>query len=148
MRDRRQQREGCGRRIATWHSDRSRAGQLVPLSRKLGQSVRPSAGMRRLVEPLPGLSLLQSKIGSTVDHHSVGMQLRSHLAGGSVWKGEEDHIVISKHVRRCLFHHAVQQRNQLWMVLAEQRSRIGTCGQAPISTPGCASSSRSSSPPA
>ena len=31
VRDGRQQGEGCGRRIATGHSDRSRAGQLVPL---------------------------------------------------------------------------------------------------------------------
>jgi hypothetical protein len=58
------------------------------------------------------------------------MQLGSHIAGGSVWKGKEDHIVISKRVLRCLFNHAVQQRNQLWMVLAEQRSSTGTCGQS------------------
>ena len=48
-----------------------------------------------------------------------------------MWKGEEDHVMISKRVPRCLFHHAVQQRNQLWMVLAEQRSRTGTCAKSP-----------------
>ncbi len=47
-----------------------------------------------------------------------------------MWKGEEDHVMISKRVLRCLFNHAVQQRNQLWMVLAEQRSSTGTCGQS------------------
>ena len=48
-----------------------------------------------------------------------------------MWQSKEDHIVISKRVPRCLFHHAIQQRNQLWMVLAEQRSCTGTCGQSP-----------------
>jgi post-segregation antitoxin (ccd killing protein) len=80
--------------------------------------------MSRLVEPLPRLSLREPKIGPTIDHQGIGMQLRSHLTRSPMRQSEEDHIVISEYLRRGLYHQPMSQWSQLWMVLAKLCSRI------------------------
>ena len=42
-------------------------------------------------------------------------------------KSQEDHIVISKYLRRCFRDLPTRQWGQLWVVLAEECSRIGAC---------------------
>ena len=57
------------------------------------------------------------------------MELCSYLTRRAVWQREKDHVVMCKHILRRLTDRAVQQRNQLWVVLAEDSSRTGTCCQ-------------------
>ena len=75
--------------------------------------------MGRLIEPLPGLSLLKPKVGSAVDDNGVGVQLGSYLSrsaiGQLLWSG--------------LAYQPIRQRNQVWMMLAEEGSRTGARSQ-------------------
>src|SRR5512133_4152182 len=94
--DRWQQRQSCRRGIAPRNRDGTRSGQLVPLSWQLGQPVRPGSCMGRLIELLPGISLLKPKVGSAIDDHGVGMQLGSYFSRSTMWQREEHHIVIGQ----------------------------------------------------
>jgi hypothetical protein len=57
------------------------------------------------------------------------MQSSGDLARSSMGQGEEDDIMISKHLLGGLFDRPIDERYQVWMVLAEVRSSTGTCSQ-------------------
>jgi hypothetical protein len=44
---------------------------------------------------------------------------------------EEHHIMISKHLAGRLLHDPIEERNQVWMVLAEECSGIRASGYRP-----------------
>ena len=136
MRDRRQQREGCCRRVAPGNSDCSGACQLVPLSGQLRQPVRPGAGVSRLVEPLPQPQprTVENRPRSRSPGCRDAVAPRLHQKRRVAERGRPHRD--RQHLRRCLRHQPISQRSQLWMMLARGVFRHWRLPSRPRSPPG------------